>query len=180
MADKKDIFEFIKKRPSETPDSDYFDSLADSVLSKVSEENASENKSSDSAKIIPLYRRPAFWLSGAAAAILVVFLMLPDKKSPVIDNGEPSFEDLSKSEVLAYVDYNIEDFDVELLAEFIPANKLNTEAYIDKTIEETTLETETSNPDLEESLESISPQEILEYLETEGLDPDDLEDELFM
>lgn len=178
MEEKKDIFDFIEKRPSETPDSDYFDNLAASVISEVSNTDNAESDASKG-KVVPLYRRPALWLSGAAAAILVAFLLLPEQTAPTSE-GALSFEDLSKKEVLAYVDENIEDFDVELLAEFIPSNKLSTDNYFDQTTQEVPEEVETTNPELEESLESVSPQEILEYLEMEGMDVDDLDEELFL
>ncbi len=177
MEEKKDIFDFIEKRPIETPDADYFKGLADKVIADAAEE-PEETK----AKIIPLYRRPAVWLSGVAAAVLVAFLMLPDDE---IINGPSgvTFDDLSKKEVLAYVDENIEDFEEELLMEFIATDNLKInpsfEANAVETVDpiETIVETETQ--DLQESLESISNEEILEYLEDEGFGSEDEDDDLF-
>ncbi|GAB5416395.1 MAG: hypothetical protein Crog4KO_10190 [Crocinitomicaceae bacterium] len=177
MEEKKDIFDFIEKRPIETPGADYFKSLADKVISDVAEE-PEEIKT----KVIPLHRRPAVWLSGVAAAILVAFLMLPDETINV-DPVEITFDDLSKKEVLAYVDENIEDFDEELLMEFIAADnlKINTAFEPNKVEDVDPIETmvETETKDLQESLESISNQEILEYLEEEGFGSEDEDDDLF-
>lgn len=178
MDEKKDIFDFIEKRPIETPDADYFKSLADKVIAEVAEE-PEEAKT----KVIPLYRRPAVWISGVAAAILVAFLMLPETiiESPH-GTVNPSLEP-SKAEILAYVDENIEDFDEELLLEFISTDNLNVDATIDPiSVEtedpiETMVESETES--LQESLESISNEEIMEYLQEEGLGSED-EDDFFL
>jgi hypothetical protein len=179
MEEKKDIFDFIEKRPIETPDADYFKNLADTVIAK-----AADAPVKSEAKIIPLYRRPVFWLSSAAAAVLVAFLLLPENPNiiPTTIAGDP-FQDLSKKEVLAYVDENIEDFDEDLLAEFIPVSQLDMNPMVDTETQEsenpieTIIETETQ--ELQESLESISQDEILQYLQEEGFDSED-EDDLFL
>lgn len=177
MEDKKDIFDFIEKRPVETPDTSYFKGLADKVLVEVAED-ATESKT----RIVPLYKRPTVWLSGVAAAILVAFLLLPS--APKTNNGtNVNFKSLSKKEVLAYVDENIEDFEEELLMEFIPTENIEVVSTFTPTTEEavdpieTLVETETQN--LQESLESISNEEILEYLEGEGMDSED-DDDFFL
>ncbi len=178
MEEKKDIFDFIEKRPIETPDADYFKSLADKVISDVAEEPEEPQ-----AKIIPLYRRSIVWISGVAAAILVAFLLLPETTGtgnldPLAFSDEPSRE-----EVLAYVNDNIDDFDEELLVEFIAMKNLGSEPVLEQTIEpeeeplETIIETETQ--DLQESLKNISDEEILEYLELEG-ELDENEDDFIL
>jgi hypothetical protein len=178
MEEKKDIFDFIKKRPIETPDADYFKNLADKVIADAAEE-PEESK----AKIIPFYRRSTVWTSAIAAAILVAFLMLPEEVIVSNSSEGVDFSDLTKKEVLAYVDENIDDFDEELLAEFIATNQLDMDPMIDANeieIEdpsESIIETETR--ELQESLESISEDEILQYLQEEGYDSED-EDDLFL
>jgi len=174
MEEKKDIFDFIEKRPIETPDSSYFKDLADKVLSEAKEEPEERQ-----AKIIPLYRRPVAWISGVAAAILVAFLMLPNTSDPLNPlTGFTNSNEPSRAEVLAYVNENIDDFDEELLIEFIAIKNLEADEAETQELEpeeealETIIETETK--DLQESLQNISDEEILEYLEMEGeLDEDD-------
>lgn len=179
MEDKKDIFDFIEKRLIETPDTDYFKNLADTVIEKAADVPVKAEP-----KIIPLYRRPVFWLSSVAAAVLVAFLMLPENPNIVPTNlAGNTVQDLSKKEVLAYVDENIEDFDEELLAEFITSSQLDMDPMYDSGVQETEnpIETiiETETQELQESLESISQDEILQYLQEEGFDSDD-EDDLFL
>jgi hypothetical protein len=141
--------------------------------------DAKDEPEEPQAKIIPLYRRPAVWISGVAAAVLVAFLMLPESSDPLEPligfnvSNEPS-----RAEVLAYVNENIDDFDEELLVEFIAIKNLGSESEVtqDSEPEEEALETiiETETKDLQESLKNISDEEILEYLELEGeLDEDD-------
>ena len=74
MEEKKDIFDFIEKRPIETPDPSYFKDLADKVMADASASSTTDEPEEPQAKIIPLYRRPVTWISGvAAAASLILF-----------------------------------------------------------------------------------------------------------
>ncbi|MDB2656571.1 hypothetical protein N9Y60_00800 [Crocinitomicaceae bacterium] len=180
MEEKKDIFDFIEKRPIETPDSSYFKDLADKVIADASTSSTGTGQVTDQskAKIIPLYRRPAAWISAVAAAVLVAFLMLPESSDPVIIDGGAASVEPSRAEVLAYVNENIDDFDEELLVEFIAIKNLASKSASSQESEpeeealETMIETETE--DLQESLKNISDEEILEYLELEGeLDEED-------
>lgn len=177
MEEEKDIFDFIEKRSFDTPDSSYFEGLADKVIAETNV------PSTQKAKVVPLYRRPITWISGVAAAVLVAFLLLPNEQKTIVDSSNANFTDLSKQEVLAYVNDNIEDFDEELLVEFIALKSLKTNASQENEQEpEESLETlvETETKDLQESLKSISDEEILEYLEEEGLESDDFEEDLFL
>jgi len=177
MEEEKDIFDFIEKRSFDSPDSSYFEGLADKVIAETNVPSAQK------AKVVPLYRRPITWISGVAAAVLVAFLLLPNEQKTIVDSSNANFTDLSKQEVLAYVNDNIEDFDEELLVEFIALKSLKTTAAQKNEQEpEESLETlvETETKDLQESLKSISDEEILEYLEEEGLDSDDFEEDLFL
>lgn len=172
MDKKKDLFDYIEKQSTEMPDARYFSNLSSTVLDKVNHQKQVE--------IIPLYKRSIVWISAAAAVVFVAFLLLPEKTNPVVEDF--TFNTLSKNEVLAYVDDNIVDFDVELLTEFIPKKDLAAKNYTKEELmvlpEETLVET--NNSDLEKTLESISTDEIQQYLEDEGIDPNDLEDELFL
>ena len=172
MEKKKDIFDYIEKQPTEMPDTLYFSNLSSAVLDKMNHQKQ--------VKVVPLYKRSVGWISAVAAVIFVAFLLLPEKTNPVVEDF--TFTTLSKNEVLAYVDDNIVDFDVELLTEFIPkkdlATKNNTKEELIVPSEETIVERK--NPDLEKSLKSISTDDIQQYLEDEGIDLDNLEDELFL
>lgn len=191
MEEEKDIFDFIEKRPIETPDPSYFKDLADKVLADTSVSSTGSGQAGSAtveepqAKIIPLYKRPLTWVSGVAAAVLVAFLMLPQASGRIGQlDGMTSLNQPSKDEVLAYVNDNIDDFDEELLVEFIAAKSLGTAPVIidesepeEEEVLETIIESETN--DLQESLKNISDEEILEYLELEGELGDD-DDELIL
>jgi hypothetical protein len=166
MNEEKDIFDFIEKRKVDMPDKAYFDKLAQGVID------------SQKTKIIPLYKRPITWIGAAAAAIVLVLLVTKFNISGQDPNPAPSlsnqFNDISKEELLAYVDENIDEFDIELISEFVPTDELNAkyealENRMSEELEVHPLETIT--------LENITKEEILEYLNDEDFDFSDLEDE---
>lgn len=171
MKDEKDIFDFLEKRTPEIPDASYFENLA----KKVSSEAAEKPK----AKVIPLHRRPIVWIAGTAAAILIVFF-LGGEKEGILTPDTIEFEDLSRAEILAYVDENIDDFEEEMLAEFISAKKLNPKEITDDFQNSEAKKSEPKkNTELSNSLESVSTEDILEYLDEEEIDLMDLEDDIF-
>lgn len=170
MSDNQDIFDFFKKGPSETPDKSYFEQLARQIVS----ENAPV--SPQKTTIVPLYRKPILWLTTAAAAILIFFLLRPEN-SPLVQSEPVDFNDLSRQEILSYIHSNLEDFDEDLLIEFISEDRLAFN------------EVEVSKPEpfvkrrnatnLSNSMESLSKEEILNYLDEENMDIDELEDDLY-
>ncbi|MFT6923630.1 MAG: hypothetical protein ACJA1C_002645 [Crocinitomicaceae bacterium] len=163
MNEEKDIFDFIEKRKVDMPDKAYFDNLAQSVID------------SQKTKIIPLYKRPITWISAVAAAVLVLFIMNFNSPGDIVpESNEISFNDLSRAELLAYVDENIEEFDVEMIAEFVPIDELNAKY---EALENTMSEELEVHPLETITLENITKEEILEYLNDEDLDFSDLEDE---
>lgn len=171
MEEQKDIFDFLEKRTPNVPSDDYFAELANKVL----RENPSV---SPKPKVVPLYRRPVFWVASAAAAVLLIVLLQP--KTTEITQSGVDFNDLSRGEILAYVEYNLDEFDEELLAEFIPDSRM----HYTMTTEKLSIEPEEKtagqpSPKLTNSLDDISTDEILDYLEDEGMDLDDLDDDIF-
>ena len=76
--------------------------------------------------------------------------------------------------MLAYVDENIDEFDVEMIAEFVPVDELNAKY---EALENTMIEDEEIDPIESITLENITKEEILEYLNDEDFDFSDLEDE---
>ena len=169
MEEQKDIFDFIEKRKVKTPEKSYFENLSKQII---------DSQKPQKTKIIPLYKRPLTWISAAAAVVLVVITLnldgpKPDVVSETVEVVE-GLMDIPREDILAYVDENIEDFDIELIAEFIPENQLNDD-YFD-------LEHQLHDPKDEDLVESISfdnitREDILEYLKDEDLDFSDLEDE---
>jgi hypothetical protein len=163
MNEEKDIFDFIEKRKIDMPDKAYFDNLAQSVID------------SQKTKIIPLYKRPITWVSAVAAAVLVFFIVNFNNPGDIVTpSDEISFNDISKEELLAYVDENIDEFDIEMIAEFVPVDELNAKY---EALENTMIEDEEVDPIESITLENITKEEILEYLNDEDFDFSDLEDE---
>lgn len=168
MEEQKDIFDFIEKRKTEMPDQSYFENLSKSVI-------ASQEKKK--AKIVPLFKRPATWLSVAAAAVLVFMVVKFNSPADVVFTDSDSLaglDDVSREEILAYVNDNIDDFDVELIAEFVPANQLDDD-YSD--LESELFEDQEEDPIESVSFDNITKEDILEYLEEDDLDFSDLDDE---
>ncbi|NRA11122.1 MAG: hypothetical protein HRT57_04100 [Crocinitomicaceae bacterium] len=166
MNEEKDIFDFIEKRKVDMPNKAYFDNMAQSVID------------SQKTKIIPLYKRPITWISTAAAAILVFLIVnfnSPDDL-PIVPPQVAS-DELSKEELLAYVDENIDEFDVEMIAEFVPMDELNAKY---EEFQNEMFEDEDADPLESITLENITKEDILEYLNDEDLDFSDLEEDSFI
>lgn len=167
MKEEKDIFNFIEKRKADLPDAAYFDNLTRSVIE------------SQRTKGMPLYKRPVFWISAAAAVVLTLIVVRFDSQEVPQTNALAELEHISNNDVLAYVEENIEDFDIDLIAEFIP------DATIDKEIAEIESELipeqiEDLVVDMEISFDGITRDDILDYLEEEELDINDLEENSFI
>jgi len=163
MQKQKDIFEYLEVRKSKTPDKAYFEQMAIDVLSQ------------HSVKIVPIYRRPIAVLSAVAAAVILVFVLINFNSTENIEtNPLTALNDLPSQDLISYVDENIDDFDSELIAEYIPIDNIETDYPI-----EVIDEYEISNQDLSEaiSFENVSNDDILEYLENEEIDIYDLEDD---
>lgn len=169
MSEEKNIFDFIEKRSQDTPDAAYFEELARKVMR---DSNAKETK------VIPLYKKPMLWISGVAAAVLL-FVMF-NRNLAQVDLPKVDFNDVSKSEILAYVDANIDDFDEELLLEFIPESRLEMNDIHEEFQEiKVTTTPKTKETQLSNSIESLSKEDIIEYLDDEELDILDLEEDIF-
>jgi hypothetical protein len=174
MKEEKDIFDFIEKRAIETPDDSYFESLTNQVLSEVK---------TPKAKVVSIYKRPIFWLTGVAAAVILGVLLFPQNQSNS-NPLQPGFDTLTQGEVLAYIEYNIHEFDTELLAEYIPSDQLDATPIIQSVTygmnaEKNTAAKSEKETELKNSLESISNEEILEYLNSESMGIEDLEETIF-
>lgn len=168
MNNEKDIFDYIKAKKVDVPDVSYFDSLADSIISK------------GQVKVIPLYKKPLFWMSSAAAAVILLFVAFNfSDDSSIQDKPLLALNDMDNDLVYSYVHENINDFDTELLTEFISESAIEADntTEIEPIIEiqeSTTIESNSI------TLENISSEDILNYFESEAIDISDLEDELFI
>ena len=153
MKEQKDIFNYLNKKDSSTPDASYFENMADNIIAKETKKTT----------VIPLFKKPSSWAISAAASIaILVFLNFPGSKN---NNVLLSLNDISTSEIESYIDHNIADFDSDLISEFISEEKF----------EETALE-ELKEIEIIEAVEStieldnINSDEILDYFNTEEID----------
>lgn len=172
-TNKRHIIDELKRQQTELPDDAFFDRIKADVLKRVAEET-----STPVAKVVPIYRR--MWLVGSVAAGLALLLALPflfrEEQPQTVQQAKVTWEDVSRDELLAYIDDNIADFDEELLAQHldsIPHWKTTTSVtyYAGRASKNVRVEKEEKN-----LFENIEKEEILEYLEEEAID---LEDDFF-
>lgn len=160
METKKDIFDYLKPRKKIVPDQSYFDQLSANVLAH------------EKVKVVPLYRKPIFWLSSAAAAITIIMLVNIKTEIPNSVNPMIALNEISSEELFAYVNDNIEDFDTEMLTEIIPSDNIEEIDLVatDKiVVDEVPSETELN-------FDNIQEEEILEYILNEEIDIYDIEE----
>jgi hypothetical protein len=141
------------------PNKAYFDALAQNVIR------------SQKVKIIPFYKRPITWIGAAAAIVLILMVVKFDSPKELVERDVLSaLDDIPRDVILAYVEDNIDDFDIELIAEIIPSSALEIEKKEGKSVNH-------EKPIESVSFDNITRDEILKYLEDEELDFSDLEDE---
>lgn len=157
MQKDNDIFDHLNPRKIKVPDSSYFEQLTKRVIT--------EEK-----KVIPLYRKPIVWITAAAACIALVFtieLLLSEKGS---NDALLALNDCSKEEIQSYVENNIDEFETEMIIEFIPVDNLDTP--------EVTISPEPSVESTDVlTFDNIETEDILEYFEEYEIDPYEIEDD---
>ena len=175
MEEKRDIFDHLKVVKPSVPDDSYFESLAQTVI-------ASQAKT----KVIPLYKRPIVRISAVAAILLISLQVVNLNATKVDENQDPllALNAISSDELYEYINENIDDFDTEMIVD----------ALDDQAIDELTsktsqaLQTAAGTSDapskaekpLPVSFDDIDVDDILEYFEKEGIDPEELEEETFI
>lgn len=170
MKTDKSIIDFMKPRERESISDDYLDSLVSNVMHIT--------KVHKPIKIVPFYKKTIFWISNIAAVILI-FILIKFNTQP--NTIECNFDAVSKSELLAYIDENIEDFDQEMLMSYVPLkNQENFESEV-LTIKENVIDDSKNEQIIEEprfdkeQFNKINKKDILDYLDQEGLNYEDLE-----
>lgn len=162
MEEEKSIFDHLRKREIPMPDPSYFEALASQIPLK---------KSGKAARIIPL-RRIIIWSGAAAAAIVLAFFtLMPDSGKEV--NLVAELQDLSHCDVYAYVEDHLEEFDTELIVSVLPEENVES-VELPAAKESIPLHTEP----LPETVDfnTLEQDDILDYLESIGLETTDLDD----
>ena len=168
MEKEKNIVDFLKPREREFIDNAYFDNLAASIIST--------HPKVETKKIIPLYKKTTFWISSIAAVFIgLIALNTFTSSSEKMYN----FNSISHSELMAYVDDNIDEFDQDLLVKYIPVEspiKTKAKELIEqKTVTEKVQVNSKSKTVL---FDDLQKEDILNYLDSEELSIDDLEPEI--
>lgn len=159
MENPNNIFDQVQKRKITVPESVYFNAMAESIISQ------------QAPKIIPLYKKPLAWISSAAAVALIAITIQLSASTEESLNWQSDLNDIPRETILAYVTENIDDYEIDEIAEIIPEEIIqDIEVFQPVTIK--------SESNL--SFDHISNEEIMEYLLEEGIDMDEMnESELF-
>jgi hypothetical protein len=167
MEEQNDIFDHLKVRKSPLPDDSYFESLAKNVIN-----------SHQKTRVIPLYKRPVFWISAVAALFVVSFLVINFTSTSTPENDPLlALNDLSSDELFNYIDENIDDFDTDLIVEVMNESTIDEITFSESENSLTHPTNPTQSTETTISFDDIDTQDILDYLNSEGIDSDDLEDE---
>lgn len=155
MEENKDILSHIQPKKINVPEMDYFESLAKQI--------DLEQK----AKIRPLYKHPIF-IGGIAAAILgIAFFIFKPSQEQI--NPLNQLAKIPSENIYAYISENIDEFEEEEIAMSLSTEQLQKE-------EVKTEEVEKSNI----TINDLTPEEILLYFESEGIDFEDIDEESFI
>lgn len=152
---QNNILDHLKVKRVEVMPEAYFVDLANKSIKKKS-------------KIISL--RIVIW--SAAAAIALFLVSLPLLNPGQTESKNYSFSEITSSEALAYVDEHINEFEDELIIDFIESELI--------TLPEIVVEIETNKEETFseaiESLDEIDTESILEYLMYEGIENDEIDE----
>lgn len=156
MSEKKNILDHIKPTKVEVPDASYFQKMAEGIIAEKS----------SSVKVIPMYKKPIVWLTTAAAAAIVAFVLLFNSDPTQEQDVLLALNDISSEDIQAYVEDNLEDFDTELIAEYIEEESIADEELIPLEL----LEDNTIAVAEPIQLDNVDDEDILHYFEEEEID----------
>jgi cell division protein FtsX len=166
MEKEKNIVDFLKPRERETLDNAYFDNLAASIVSA--------HPKVETKKIIPLYKKTTFWISSIAAVFIGLIAL---KTFTTTSEKTYNFNSVSHSELMAYVEDNIDEFDQDLLVKYIPIESPTIMKAKELIEQKTTIKKVQVNSKTV-LFDDLQKEDILNYLDSEELSIDDLEPEI--
>lgn len=166
MEEKKDIFDYLKVKEQFTPDSSYFEQLGEKVLKETPRP----------AKVIPLYKRSLFWVSAAAAAVLIVLFTSPYFSNQQEEDVLLALNEIPLEDLRSYVDENIEDFETDLIAEFVDEQAIHISEFSGIEIQQQSI-TNAKGVSIQNDLKEIDKSDILHYFENEEIELDDLQED---
>lgn len=166
MEPNKDILEHIRTKQKTAVDPAYFEQFQAKMMEEI--------KKQPKAKVI--YLRPAFWLSAAAAAVVVLIVGIRF----FTQDPQTNFASVSKEEIESYLDEHESESVWEAVDEpeetkpiaSVPKNEPATNQTPDKNIEIASTEGFVSSQQL---LDELSTEELYQYIESEEFDLEELE-----
>ncbi|MES2554691.1 MAG: hypothetical protein V4604_00995 [Bacteroidota bacterium] len=162
-TNEQHIIDELKKGTTPVPADDYFAQLKQNIFDQLE----------PTVKIVPLYRKSWFITTVAASIALIVSItfFFDSNETPQPAVATVDWNSVSRDEVLAYIDENIDDFETEALAQ-----QLN--SIPDWTADIRTTSIGTTKPGKEDKYDKlfkdVDKQDILEYLEEEDIDLEEL------
>lgn len=159
------IIDELKKGTTPLPSDDYFAQLKNDLLRKT-----------ETPKIVPIYRRMWFITAAAASVVLIVtlFVLNSQEASPNQVAGKVNWESVSREDVLAYIQDNIEEFETDAIVEHLDSipdwkNTITTTPEDSLSV----ADRNSSDDDYDDLFRDIDKDDILKYLQEEAVDMDD-------
>ena len=168
METNNNILKQIKVKSQPKVDQAYFDQLKDKMLKEVTQQ--------PTAKVF--YLKPIFWLSTAAASVLIVFGI---QFFNTEQEAQITLSSLSKEELYSYVEEHIDEYEESTLVDSDQEQKAATmegsnefeQEIITSDVEVSTQEGFVGSKQL---LEEISNDDLYKYLMSDEFDLDELDD----
>lgn len=164
MQQEQHILDELRKRPVSLPPDDYFGQMKEQLFSQL-----------EQPKAIPLYRRFSFLaVSAAASVMLIIGLFVFNERRPH-DDAHPNVDwnTVSREDILAYVDENIEEFDAMALAKHLDTIP-EWHSQADVLVTDSVLADLPSRSNhLEQLMDELDKEDILKYLQEEAIELDE-------
>jgi len=156
MENQKNILDHIKPKEFQTPDASYFRKLSEKVIQ------------SEQPKTIPFYKKSYVWIAAAACIAFVIILQFPGSEEK--SDNLIAMDTFSSADIESYIEANIEEFETDLICEYIPEDNIIPFEY--------TIPIELNETSVISALplKDISTEAILEYFEEEEFDIEDVEE----
>lgn len=168
METNNNILKQIKIKSQPKVDQAYFDQLKDKMLREVAQQ--------PKAKVF--YLKPIFWLSTAAASLLILFgiQFFNTEQEPQV-----SLSSLSKEELSAYVEEHIDEYEESTLGDFnqekqraVFKEKINPKE--ENPVSNVEVSTQKDFIGSKQLLQEISNEDLYLYLMSDEFDLDELDD----
>lgn len=159
METKDTLFDDFKKSDQPPVPEGYFEHLAGNLLSQIKEESHPKPRLE--------YRRTTFWFTAAAVLTGVIFGL----RYFMMSGSEMEVQELTQTELLAYVEEHIEDFEAEdLLVKEVAILKTT------KRTEDQPIETNDKKENILKEDSALTREDLLHYLNSQELEVEDLEE----